>query len=519
MIKTIVRKNTYMDSIFLMQATKAASGLDGVKEAVIVMGTDVNKSVLSDVNRLTGDAKNAGPSDLIISLDVENEDAANAVIRYLDDMKKAANKPSQGDDGARRYPTVRLAKQHLEDAKLAIISIPGEYAAAEAKKALFEGLNVFIFSDNVSLEDEVALKKLADEKNLYVMGPSSGNAVINGISIGLMSVSAKGRIGIVGASGSGIHEIAALVTQAGQGISQAVGTGGRDLSKEVGGATMIKAFHFLKQDPNTDIIVLVSKPPHPETAEKIYALVKQCEKPVVIYFLGGDPVKIRESGAYSPDSLEQAAAMAVSLARGEKPETTPFLPACEAGLVATAKEERAKLSAGQTMLRGLFCGGTHTEESILIIQKMLGNLHANVGFGGATLLGHARKSVGNSVIDMGDEEFTKGKPHPVMDPSILSERFIAEGDNPEVAVILFDLLLGYGAHADPVGQIEEAITKITGRAAAAGRHLCLIASITGTDLDPQILTEQQKRLSSLGVRVMKSNAQAAMLAGLIVRGE
>jgi FdrA protein len=280
---------------------------------------------------------------------------------------------------------------------------------------------------------------------------------------------------------------------------------------------MIRCFKYFEQDKDTDVIVLVSKPPYPATADKIYAQVKQCKKPVIIFFLGGDPVKIREAGAYAPDSLEQAAAAAVSLARGETPDLSSCIEKYIKSLAPQAAAEKAKLSSKQKYLRGLFCGGTHNEEAILILKKMLGELHANVKFGGVTYLENPHNSIGNSVVDMGDEEFTRGKPHPVMDPSILNDRLIQEGKNPEVAVILFDLLLGYGAHENPVGQIKEAIREINGTAKKEGRHISLAASITGTQLDPQGLENQIKGLADLGVKVLLSNAQAAIYAGLIAK--
>lgn len=513
MIKTMIRPNTYMDSIFLMRATKAVKNLPGVEQAVVVMGTELNKTVLADVGRLTAEAEQAGPGDLIISLEVSSEGAMDVVNKAIDDLSSGGN--NAGAVQEVRYTTLSMAVENHKESNLAIISVPGEFAAGEAKKALNNGLNAFIFSDNVSLEDEVELKKAAEEKGLFVMGPGCGNSVIGGVSLGLMSVVAKGHIGIVGASGSGIHEIAAGITQKGLGVSQAIGTGGRDLSREVGGSTMLRGIDYLDEDPNTDVIVLVSKPPHPDTAKKIYERVSRCTKPVVIDLLGGKPEEVRAAGAYAPESLEQAADMAVSLARGEKPDENPYLQRVREQLTAEAEEERAKLGAGQKYVRGLFCGGTHSEETILILNQLVSELSANVSFGGAKLLDSPHVSVGNSLVDMGDEEFTKGKPHPVMDPSILNDRMMREGTDPETAVILFDMLLGYGAHEDPVGCIEDTLMKIRKQAAEENRYVSMVAAITGTQLDPQDLYSQKKRLEALGVKVMESTAKAAVLAGLI----
>ncbi len=348
------------------------------------------------------------------------------------------------------------------------------------------------------------------------MGPGCGTSVINHISIGMMSAIGEGDIGIVGASGSGIHEIAALIDRQGLGISQAIGTGGRDLSQEVGGITMIQGINFLEQDANTKVIILVSKPPAPATADKIFSLVKKSTKPVVIFFLGGDQQQIESIGAYGALTLEEAALKAVKLSRNEAIPVVDFIAHCKTELAQVAAEEKRNLAPSQKYLRGLFCGGTHSEEAIVLLQDMIPDLHANVSFGKAQNVENPHVSIKNTLIDMGDEEFTKGKPHPVIDPAILKERLCKEGSNPEVAVILFDLLLGHGAHQDPVGTIEETLVALKQKAKAEGRYLSIVASICGSTRDPQGFAEQTARLAAAGVKVLPSNAQAAILSGLII---
>lgn len=245
--------------------------------------------------------------------------------------------------------------------------------------------------------------------------------------------------------------------------------------------------------------------------------MKTCSKPVVVYLLGGRAGDIRSAGAYAPESLEQAADFAVALAQGGEPAGTPYLEREKRRLAPLAAQEQAKLAPSQKYVRGLFCGGTHSEESILILRTLVEELSANVSFGGARLLDTPYVSVGNSLVDMGGEEFTKGRPHPVMDPSILNDRLMQEGSDPETAVILFDLLLGYGAHEDPVGCIEHTLREIRKRAGDEGRYVSMAAAITGTHLDPQDIFAQKRRLEALGVNVLESNAKAAVLAGLIAR--
>ena len=375
-------------------------------------------------------------------------------------------------------------------------------------------MNLFIFSD-MDEDEELELKRIAHEKGLFVMGPVAGTAVVNGLSIGLMSKIRRGRIGIVAASGSGLQEVAVLVHQLGEGISQAIGVGGHDLSRKVGGIMFLQAMDYFASDPDTEVLVLVSKPPHPDTARKIYAALPK-DKPCVVFFLGGDREEIRRAGAYAPASLEEAAQMAVCLLRGEEPAGGDYLRRATAELAESAAAERSRLSPEQKYLRGLFCGGTHSEEAVTLLKGLVHRLHSNISFGGAELLEDRYLSVENSLVDMGDEVFTKGRPHPVMDPSILVDRLIQEAHDPETGVILFDLLYGYAIHPDPVGAIEDALREVARIERDEGRHICLVASLCGTDIDPQNVAEQARRLREYGVVIQPSNARAALLAGLIV---
>lgn len=513
MIRTIVKENRYMDSIFLMNMTKRIMRIEGVSNAVVVMGTEMNKTVLAEFGGLTPEARAASPNDLIVSLDLADEAAIDKAMACLNGVQGEKAEAAPLDDA---YLTLRLASEAEPEANLAIISVPGEFAGQEARTALSRGMNVFIFSDNVPLAEEVELKKLAEERGLFVMGPGCGTSVINNISIGVMSKVRPGRIGIVGASGSGIHEIAIQIHKAGLGISQAIGTGGKDISREVGGSTMIRGLRYLDEDVDTDVIVVVSKPPHPETIVKVLAEVEKCRKPVVIFFLGGRRGQIEGARAYCAETLEHAADMAVSLARGEAVSREDYLAKCRLELSALAVSERKKLNPGQKYLRAIFCGGTHSEEAVLMLQDMVPTLHSNLSFGKVRQLANRHVSVENSLVDMGDEEFTKGRPHPVMDPSILNERLMREGADPEVAVILFDLLFGHGIHKDPVGAIEGTLKAIREKSAEESRYISMVASLCGTDLDIQGVEDQKKRLQDLGVLIQTGNAKAAILAGLIL---
>ena len=514
MIKTIIKENLYLDSVFSMTAGRELKKLEGIKSATLVMGTDLNKSVLAEIGALTPEAQAATSNTLIIALETEKEGIEAEAEALLEKLLAGSTEKKSGEE-SREYKSVDAAFDAVPDANLVIISVAGEFAGEEARKALMLGANVFIFSDNVPLEDEIELKQLAREKGLLVMGPGCGTSVIGGISIGMMSKVSRGRIGIVAASGSGLQEVAVLVDRAGEGISQAIGTGGRDLSQDVGGITMLQGIDFLKNDPETDVVVLVSKPPHPETAKKIYSAVSGVGKPAVVYFLGGNRAEIESYGVYSAASLEDAAAIAVALELKQPLPSRDFQARIETEYLELAKEEASMLSGSQKYLRGLFCGGTHSEEAVLLLKNMVSDLHSNISFGGAKLLEDPKKSIGNSLVDMGDEVFTRGKPHPVIDPSVMIDRIIEEGSNPETAVILFDLLLGHGCSPDPVGVIFDALKEVREKSEAAGRHLCMICDLCGTEKEPQNYAMQKKVLEELGVHVFESNAQAAIFAGMV----
>lgn len=512
MTKIVVLKNEYHDSVLLMNVSEAIRGIEGIEQVVVVMGTDMNKTVLADVGMLTVEANEATANDLVIAIQAENE---SAVEKALTGLRHLLSEKAAKVEGEVRYASVEAAIKGLPHANLVFISVPGEFAAAEAKKAIMSGLHTFIFSDNVPLSEEVELKRLAREKGLLVMGPACGAALINGVALGLMSKVRPGPIGIVGASGSGIQEVAVLVHKQGLGISQAIGTGSRDLCEDVGAVTMLQGIEFLENDKNTEVIVLVSKPPALKTMNLVLQRVARCKKPVITDFLGGDREIIRKSGALPASTFEEAASKAVNLARKQAlPEDTAT--ALHESLRSLADGEKARLASQQKYLRGLFCGGAHCEEAILLLQRFVRGIYSNVPLDSCVHLDTAKRSHKNSIIDMGDEEFTKGRPHPVIDPSALKERLWKEGSDPEVAVILLDIILGYGAHPDPAGVLAETIVSLKEGARRAGRYLSIVASVCGTDEDPQCLATQEAKLKEVGVIVMPSNAQASILSGLII---
>ena len=498
-----VTRNFYRDSVALMQLSARLLALPGVRQASAVMASATNLALLREAGLLADDVA-AGPNDLLIALD--GEDAAVDAALAEDD--RALNEaPPSGPAGEKRRTRPRSLEMGLEampGANLALISTPGDYAGAEAMKALRLGLHVMLFSDNVPPSDEIALKRYASAHDLLVMGPDCGTAIIGGVPLGFANVVRRGDIGLVAASGTGLQQVTCLIDRAGGGICQAIGTGGHDLSREVGGITMLQGLAALADDPQTRAIVLISKPPAPEVAARVLDRARAAGKPVVVNFIGADPVAISTLGLTAARTLEDAAMLAVAVASGRNAE-----PSVE------APTEMPRPAAGQRYVRGLYSGGTFCYEATLLLAEALADVHSNTPVGGARALNDVWRSQGHTLIDLGDDVFTRGRPHPMIDPRLRLERLAAEARDPATAVILLDIVLGYGAHPDPAGVIAPAVADAIAVAASAGRRLAVVGFVCGTASDPQNLERQEARLRDVGMILTRSNAAAARLAARI----
>jgi len=515
-IKNSILADTYLDSIMLMSMSeKLIHSIDGVEEATAIMGSAANLKLLRESGLLTKEGKRARPGDLVIAVRVSNE---QAVQRVLEEVKNQLTAKTETDENQRFSAPKNLgsALRHMPDATIAFISVPGEYASAEAMEALENGRSVMLFSDNVSLDEEIRLKKRASELNLLVMGPDCGTAIIGGLALGFANSVRRGPFGIVAASGTGIQEISTLLNKKGYGISHAIGTGGRDLSKEVGGATMLRGIEALERDEMTKIIILLSKPPDIKGANKILDVIQKCTKRYVISFLNGNPREAEKRNLPFAGGLEEAVEKAVSLY--EKKEYIPiFFTGNEQAIRSRAKTESEKIGKG-TYLRGLFSGGTLAEEAIWIISDMAGAVYSNIPLQSELKLKNSLQSYRNTIIDLGGDEFTRGRPHPMIDFSLRTERIKKEADDRGCGIILFDVVLGYGAHPDPCSELVPAIKKARKIAHEDGRYISFIASVTGTEEDLQGVADQTGCLEESGVVVMPSNAQAARFSALILQG-
>ncbi|MBD3348630.1 MAG: acyl-CoA synthetase FdrA [Candidatus Eisenbacteria bacterium] len=508
-LKTVIRSGAYADSVTLMKAARELSGMPGVDDAAVIMGTEENKAILRASGLLDESLESAGPTDMLVAVRAADGEAAAGALSAVDELL-TGQRGGPDRESSRAPRSLETALAAHPELNLALISVAGRYAGGLAWEALERDLHVMIFSDNVPLETEVALKREAHEKGLIVMGPDCGTAIVNGAPLGFANVVSRGPVGIVAASGTGLQEVSCLLSESGAGISQAIGTGSRDVSDDVGGITFLDAIDALGCDADTQVIVLVSKPPDPSVHERIRRATGALDKPVVSVFLGTEP-----EGPYDARTLAEAAAKASDVALGgeagaDSGRGTLSRPKAD------ERRERARglassVSAGRRYLRALMSGGTFASEAALVLGDMeIPDLCANVRGGGAARLEDPLRSVGNAVVDMGADEFTVGRPHPMIDYSLRVARIAEEARDPQTAVVLLDVVLGYGAHRDPASELEGVVRDVSSR-------VCVVCSVTGTERDPQVRSVVERRLRSAGASVMPSNEAAAGLAGEVVR--
>jgi len=501
-IRGAVHRNSYRDSVELMGIAAQLEHLTGIQRAGLVMATPANLAVLAEAGLADAAAGAPGPNDLVVAVAAVDDHSAEAALATAATLLAAGTGDADGPQEARPAQTIGEGLAELPDANLALVSTPGTYATAEALRALKRGLNVFLFSDNVPIEDEIRLKELAERKGLLVMGPDCGTAIVGGVPLGFANAVRRGPIGLVGASGTGLQQVTSLIHRYGSGVSQAFGTGGRDLDERVGGTTMLAATRRLLEDPATKVIILISKPPSAVVAARILDAVRSSPKPIVVNFLGGDAATVEAVGAHPAPTFESAARLAVALAGGEplaNAAADPVAGLRDPEMDAVAEAAAGRLAPGQHEIRGLYSGGSLAGEAKVVLKAMLGTDRHD------------------HILDLGDDEYTVGRPHPMIDPRLRNEHIVATASEPAVAVLLLDVVLGYGSHPDPAEALAPAIADATALAVSSGRNLLVVASVCGTDLDPQGLERQERILAQRGVLLEPSNARAAMLAASIAR--
>jgi FdrA protein len=499
----VIRKNQYYDSVFLMGISKRLSDIPSVQQNAVLMGSETNKGLLSSIGIHDAQIDSAQPNDLIVAVIADTPQVVNQVLNKLDEYLlggipvATTSNPHSLEEG--------LAQK--SNANLAVISIPGEYAAREARKALEAGLNVFLFSDNVSIEDELELKQFAAEKRLLVMGPDCGTSLIGGVGIGFANVVRKGSIGAIGAAGTGLQEFTSQVHNSGLGISHAIGTGGRDLSDQIGGLTTFAALDELEADPQTKVITVISKPPGAKTFARLIERFKICTKPVMGCFLGTRAEPQKANAVFQrAATIDEAVRLAIHSAGGKPPCNEATFTQEELEWIS---KEKSSWRPEQKYLRGSFAGGTFCYQSQQIFREANILVHSNAPLDSKDKLEDSNHSLEHTLVDMGTDEFTRGKPHPMISGTLRKQRILTESRDPQMAVLLLDFILGYNASMDPVGELLDAILTAKQTAQKRGGSLTVVASVCGTDGDPQDLNLQIKLLKEAGVTVFHSNARAA----------
>ena len=492
-LKSEIRRGAYYDSIVLMQLRGALAELDGVVDSGAVMATEANRALLAASGLLPDEARGARPDDLLVVVKAATAAAAADALGRLDALLVRRRATAAGEYRPR---SLEGAFDALPEARWVLVSVPGRYAAGVAGQALDHGRHVFLYSDNVALADEAALKAKARSRGLLVMGPDCGTAIVGGVGLGFANRVRRGAVGIVAASGTGLQAVACHVHALGAGVSQALGTGGRDLDAQVGAVTAHQGLELLARDSRTRAIVLVSKPPSPAVAARLLGRALSLGKPVVVDFLGYPPPAPRVGSLFFARGLREAAELAVTLADAE-----------DAGR--TDEDGAAPANAHSGYLRGLFSGGTLAYEALQGLRCFLAPLASNVKLDGVERLAEAAHgplgrdrggvhSRGHTIVDLGADELTVGRLHPMIDPDLLLRRLRQEAADPEVGVVLLDVVLGHGACADPAERLAPAIED-----ARRVRKLAVIAVVIGTDEDPQGLDVQVERLRDAGAEVVR----------------
>jgi FdrA protein len=485
-----------------MQLQRSLAGLAGVQDAGVVMGTDSNKELLAHIDLLSPEAQAAKPDDLVIVVRAESDGAALEALGKVDEL---LSRRKSGIEQEYRPHSLETANGMLPEAAWVMVSVAGRYAAGVAREALRLGKHVFLFSDNVSVEEEIALKQKSAELGLLVMGPDCGTALIGGMGLGFANKVRQGGIGVVAAAGTGLQHVTARIHQLGGGITHGIGTGGRDLSEKVGAVTFRQGIDILSRDPGTKVIVLVSKPPAPRVAEEMLKAARKAGKPVVVSFIARPLVTPQMDNLWFARGLDHAAEMAVQLAAN--------LPTLEGDQDLGLE----RFAPGQRYLRGLFSGGTLAYEAQHILASYLPKVYANAPINKENKLPNSFVSQEHSIVDLGEDEFTVGRLHPMMDNELRVRRLLEEAEDPSVAVILLDVVIGYGSHPDPSNELAAAIVKAKQLARAAGRTLEVVAVACGTDEDPQNLNAQVEQLKAAGAWVSTSNEEVMRYVGRLVR--
>jgi len=489
---------TYRDSLLLLSATRAMRDESGVSWAAAVMATPANVEDLAGRGVSAADLDGADANALVLAVQARGAAAADAALQRGHDALFAGESGASAEPGRPEPQSISEAAARLPEANVAVVSVPGPYAAITAHQALTAGLHVLLFSDNVPMADEVTLKERASRLGRLVMGPGAGTAMLGGVGLGFANVVRPGRVGVVAAAGTGAQEVMALLDRWEIGVSCVIGVGGRDLSSGVGGLMAADAVRMLDNDPGTDVILLVSKPPDPAVARRV---IGASEHTAVIAACLGMPVLDGLPGEVPLAATLEEGVLLVARSLGMP------VPDLGEGLADAVEAALARTGGARGAVRGFFTGGTLCYEAQVVLSRSLGPVYSNIPF--RPDLGLPAPPGAHVCLDLGEEEYTRGRPHPMIDPSARREIMREQAGGGEVAVVLLDVVLGYGSHPDPAGEIADTCAGLVARGAA------VVAYVLGTDGDPQDFGAQRRTLRETGAIVTQTSAQAARVAAAI----
>ena len=503
----VVLSNTYRDSVVLMRLGRRMEEWSGVGQATAMMGTPNNLMLMDEAGLLPEGSESIGPNDLVLAITV-----LDPVM--LQDVAVRARALLTAEAGALaaeeeyRPSTIDGALKAHPAANLAVVSVPGQYAAYEAGAALSRGLNVFVFSDNVSLDEEIELKRRAMALDLFMLGPDCGTALIDGVPLGFANVVPRGNIGLVSASGTGLQQVTCLISRGGGGVSHALGVGGRDLDDRVGGVMLLKGLDALERDPATEVVVLISKPPGPATLERVMGALRRFAKPRVVCFLGAERIMPPGASVFVETTLDSAASRALALAGG-----APGDQGMDPGPLREHVEQlKPRIGEGGHFIKGIFSGGTLCYEALLELRNKARPVYSNLELAGVLPSRQGGAMEGHVLLDLGHDEFTGGRPHPMIDLQPRCRLIAEAADDPDVGVLLLDVVLGHGAHPDAASELGPAIAGARRIVSDHGRSLACVIVLVGTSGDPQGLDTQRAKLEAAGALVVASNVRAAAIA-------
>jgi len=497
----------------------------GIIEASIIMATSTNKGILIRLGFPPSVIQEATESDIIIAVRAQDQGSLDLAIQKANEMLESPEKISAGNEEKSRLTDLDSALNMMPDANLVLLSIPGEHVKDISLKLIERGIHQQIFSDHVPIEDELEIKQMAVKNGVLILGPGSGTSIINGKGIGFSNVVKEGPVGVVAAAGTGLQEVITLLDHCGIGVKQGLGVGGSDPKEKIGGLMMLEGIKLLEKDPDIEVIGIVSKPPSASIQEKIINYISQdAKKKYVVAFIGGRQLQDDRTGEriIQVGSLASAVlAFAKHIGKEQFMKARAKTRISQNDLFNMLEKEWTKLGDSQKYIRALYTGGTFTYEAQVILSGILpGPIYSNAPILNIKEMASSLTSEANSIVDLGEEEFTQGRPHPMIDPTIRKLRILEEAKDPEVGVLLMDFVLGYGSHPDPVGAALREIKEAKDQAARHGRYLSVISHVCGATGDPQGYDSSISKLQSAGSIVLPTNAIAAVGAALVaLRGK